>query len=77
MENKDFIELFKSSINKCPKCNSIKLLLFVETRIKDCVAWACFDCHAFEVRVKGNTPEEKKQVLESFFKSKYVRIIER
>lgn len=60
--NPDFTSFFKEVKAKCDKCNSKKLLLFVETRIKDCVAWACMDCQNFQVRAKPET-------LDLFFKN--------
>lgn len=60
MENSDFIEFFKGTKAACDKCKSKKLLFFVETRIKDCLAWACYDCQHFEIRAK---PE----ILKEFF----------
>ena len=64
MTNPDFIELFQNTKAKCESCNSQNLLLFVETRIKHCVAWACFDCKHFEIR--GDP-----QVIKEFFKNKH------
>ena len=69
MENSGFIELFSGALNKCPSCGSTKLLLFIESRIKDCLAWACWDCHSYEVRVKGETLEQRTKVIEDFFKN--------
>lgn len=62
--NSDFIELFKSVKAKCESCSSQNLLLFTESRIKDCVAWACYDCQAFQIVAK---PE----MLKEFFKKKH------
>ena len=63
MPNSDFIEFFRGIRAKCEKCGSQKLLLFTETRIKNCVAWACYDCNGFQVVAK---PEDIKE----FFKNK-------
>lgn len=60
--NDDYIDLFKDSLSKCEKCNSTKLLLFVETKIPDCVAWACYDCKTFEIRAK---PEKLDEYFEN------------
>lgn len=49
MPNSDFLELFRSAKAKCEKCDSQNLLLFIESRIKDCVAWACYDCQTFQI----------------------------
>ena len=62
MINSDYTELFQSAKAKCDKCGSKNLLLFTETRIKDCVAWACFDCQNFEIRAK---PETLKKYFEN------------
>ena len=61
--NDDYMELFQSAKAKCENCSSQNLLLFTETRIKDCVAWACNDCQTFQVKAKPGT-------LDTFFKSK-------
>lgn len=61
--NDDFLSLFKDARAKCEQCKSQNLLLFVETRIENCVAWACYDCKHFEIRA---TPEQLKQ----YFKNK-------
>jgi hypothetical protein len=60
--NDDYMELFQSAKAKCENCSSQNLLLFTETRIQNCVAWACYDCQSFEIRAK---PE----ILKEFFKS--------
>ena len=67
--NDDLLETFKTPL-KCMNCGSLNLLLFVETRLKDCAAWACFDCQKFEVRVKGKNKEERFKVLDDFFKNR-------
>lgn len=61
MKNSDYSELFQSALSKCDRCNSKNLLLFTETRISDCVAWACFDCQHFEIRAK---PEHVKKFFD-------------
>lgn len=64
MINSDFIEFFQNTVAKCERCSSKNLLLFTETRIKDCVAWACYDCNTFQVVAK---PE----LLKEYFKNKH------
>lgn len=63
MPNSDFLELFQNAKAKCENCSSQNLLLFVESRIKDCVAWACFDCKTFQV--VGD-----QKILKEYFKNK-------
>lgn len=63
MNNSEYLEMFNGARGKCDKCGSEDLLLFVESRIKDCVAWACYSCRNFEIRGKKN--------IEEFFKSKH------
>jgi hypothetical protein len=65
MDNPDFIELFQNTKAQCENCPSKNLLLFVETNIKNCVAWACFDCKHFEIR--GDP-----KVIKDYFKNKNV-----
>ena len=64
MENKDFIEYLQSAKAVCPGCKSKNLLLFVETRIKDVLAYACFDCYKFEVCAKN------KEDIKEYFKNR-------
>ena len=63
MINSDFTELFKNAKAKCESCHSQNLMLFTESRIKNCVAWACYDCKHFEIR--GDP-----QVIKEHFKNK-------
>lgn len=58
MENSDYIETFQNLVAKCDKCGSKDLLLFTETRVKNCVAWACYSCESFEIRAKPDTLKE-------------------
>lgn len=67
--NDDYMELFQSAKAKCENCGSQNLLLFTETRIKDAVAWACYDCQTFEIRAK---PESIKEFFQKRNDSKTV-----
>ncbi len=66
------IDDLKELVGKCQKCESLNLLLFVESRIPKVFAWACMDCHNFEVvgegvsQIKEWLDNHNKKVLEKY-----------